>query len=97
MTSTPDFIKVDASNTDIIGVRILKKKENGSNDYQIIHVFIGEQWKESARLVLPMYRSTSNVAFHTLHQYLPSADVPDEQKKTPFWLHNPYFHFTYLT
>lgn len=94
MTSYDDLVKVDASITEMIGVRIVKKKDDGSNDYQMIHEFVGDDWKESARLVLPMYRSSSTIAFHTLHQFLPNAGVPENQ--TPFWLHNPYFHMTYL-
>jgi hypothetical protein len=96
MSSCDDLAKVDITMTKMIGVRILKRKSNESNDYQIIHTFVGDYWKESARLVLPMYQSSSNIAFHTFHQFLPHANVPENHKQTPFWLHNPYFHITYL-
>jgi hypothetical protein len=96
MSSYDDLVKIDATTTEMIGIRILKKKEDGTNDYQMIHEFVGDHWKESARLVLPMYSSSSTVAFHTLHRFLPWADAPESQKQTPFWLHNPYFHMTYL-
>jgi hypothetical protein len=94
MTTYSDLVRVDSSLTEIIGVRILKKE---STQYRIIHSFVDDDWKESARLVVPMYKNVSMFAFHTLHRFLPWADVPEEQKGNTFWLHNPYFYMTYLS
>lgn len=94
MTTYSDLVRVDSSLTEIIGVRILKKDEDESNQYRIIHLFTGDDWKESARLVVPMYQNKSTFVFDTLHRFLPWADVPEEHKGKTFWLHNPYFYMT---
>ncbi len=94
MSTYNDLVRVDSSLTEIVGVRILKKEDDESNQYRIIHLFTGDNWKESARLVVPMYQNKSTFAFHTLHRFLPWADVPEEQKAKRFWLHNPYFYMT---
>jgi hypothetical protein len=98
MSSYSDLVRVDSCLTEIIGVRILKRMEKGekgekeSEEYHVIHILVGDNWKESARLLMPMYKNISRFAFHTLHRFLPWADVPEEQKEKSFWLHNPYFN-----
>ena len=82
--------------TDIIGVRILKQNRNNKDEYHLLHVFEGEGWKESARLVLPMYHGRETIAFHTLHRWKSDVTPPVNVTTEPFWLYNPYFHAAFL-
>jgi hypothetical protein len=82
--------------TDIIGVRILQRDTNTKDQYIIIHEFEGDEWKERARLVLPMYQGRSNIAFHTLHCWKSGITPPFPVTTEPFWLLNPYFHVAFL-
>jgi hypothetical protein len=72
----------------MIGLRICKQSLDMVESYQIIHLFVDDHWKDAARLVVPMYLGRSDIHFHTLH-LSPSSPIP-------FWLDNPYFHFTDL-
>ena len=82
--------------TDIIGVRILQQDKNTKEQYYTIHEFVGEGWKESARLVLPMYHGRSTIMFHTLHCWKLGITPPFPVTMEPFWLLNPYFHAAFL-
>ena len=82
--------------TEIIGVRILQQDRDIKDKYHIIHEFMGDGWKEQARLVLPMYHGRSSIAFHTLHCWKSGIRVPISVTNEPFWLLNPYFHAAFL-
>lgn len=82
--------------TDIIGVRILQQDKDTKDQYHTIHEFVGEGWKDRARLVLPMYHGRSTIAFHTLHCWRSDRAPPVSVTTEPFWLLNPYFHAAFL-
>jgi hypothetical protein len=82
--------------TDIIGVRILQQDKDIKDQYYMIHEFVGEGWKDRARLVLPMYHGRSTIAFHTLHRWRSGVRPPVPVTTEPFWLLNPYFHAAFL-
>ena len=89
MSSYPHLQEVDAYLTNIIGVRILKNN-------QILHIFADENWKDSARITLPLYVGQPDISFDTLHRFKPFSNLPNEVKERPFWLHNPYFGLSSL-
>lgn len=73
----------------ILGIRILLQHKHMNDQYHIIHLFVGDNWKESARLVLPIYLGNSRIAFQTYHQSFDSSST--------FWVHHPYFTLSSLS
>lgn len=83
--------------TDIIGVRILQQNKHTSEQYHIIHVFIGDNWKESARSFVEMYIDKPDIAFHTFHRFKSSAGLPEPYSNHTFWIYAPHFSLNVLT
>jgi len=97
MSNYQHFQNTDNYLTDIIGIRVLKQNPHVPEQYHIVDVFIGENWKENARIKLLDYLGKSNYTFHTFHRFKEELGLPEPHRHRTFWIHSPHFHLSYLT
>jgi len=93
---TDYYLNKSKTITEIIGVRILEENKYIRGQYNIIHVFTGENWKELALATVNKCIGRKKFIFHTLHRFQPFVKIPENRNK-PFWLNNPYFTLEHLT
>lgn len=74
--------------TEILGLRILTSRSKQNDDFHTEYEFTGPNWKDRARLVIPIYLGKPNIIFQILYPFSSSHDIDtgNINKSSVIWL-----------